>query len=90
MTTVYINKETITRLSHNEFMVCTALKEYIDIFWKAEKDKVPTQIIACINVDFLTYILTGSMEETKYFKESLTNGLDELIANNYIYLVEKK
>ena len=89
MKNIYLNKESISRLSHNDFLAYVALKSYIDKHIVTPR-KAET-IKAYVTTDILIYSLFDSFDAkvSRTLKDNITKGLTGLIENEVIMLIEQ-
>ena len=88
MKNIYLNKESISRLSHNDFLAYVALKSYIDKHIITPKNAETIKIY--VTVDMLIFSLLDTFEnDSRTLKDCLTKGLKSLIENGVIELIEQ-
>lgn len=83
---IYLNKNAITVLNHNEFIAYVSLKKYIDSYMRTSKDA--EDFIIPVNTDILIYTLFNSFEIPRKQKENFITGFNGLIEKTVIFVEE--
>lgn len=83
---IYLNKNAINVLNHNEFIAYVSLKKYIDSYMKTSKDA--EDIIIPVNIDILIYTLFNSFDIPRKQKENFIIGFNGLIEKEVIFVEE--
>lgn len=85
MNKIYLLKQAVTDLTHEEFMAYVALKGYVDL--NLNTTNMKESFITCVTIDTMIFTLFGTLtpkEATRPFKDNLKKGLDSLIEKGVI------